>query len=174
MHDEAPASADEAEDRRVQQRLRSALTGALGLLCLGACVAIGTELVRHISAVLEARSALAARGGVGQVGGPLLTANVTLDRLLIIEALVLEPLFVVCIGFLIAFVTRSSYALSLGAFILYNVGAILFAIAVWGVGIGGSPQHTLTAALVCMIGLPIAEFGLWSLFRPGERERYLR
>ena len=175
MTDESPArepdAAAQEEARRASDRLRRVIAVALILLCALSCLVLGTELVMEVALVLEARANAGAAGGPSMV--PTIQANVTLNPLLVLEVAVVEPLFLFAAAGLVAFDRRRSWLLSIAGIVAYNLGAIGFVVFGTALDAHWSSRADLLAWVSVFIGLPIAEFALWTLFRPSERARFL-
>jgi len=165
---------DPRHEEASNERLRQVLVLALGGLALVACLAIAAELSAHLQELIQARQAASSvRNGLAPAG-PQAFANVSLRTGLVVEAVVLEPLFLASIVGLVALFRRGSFALALAGLVLFHVAALALPAFVFFADTGASRAHGMAALLVPVIGIPIAEFALWTLFRPGERERYAR
>lgn len=156
------------------ERLRRVLMVVLGGLALLACLVIASELALHLGAVIEARQAIAAARSAPPGQGPFIVANVAVNPVLVAEAILLEPLFLATLVGLWHLDRRGSFALALAGLVAFNLAAIAFGLSGLFLLSGWTRTHTLAAAMVPLLGLPLAEFALWTMFRPVERASFRR
>jgi len=160
-------------DRDGSDRLRQILTLALGGLALLGCLAIASELVREVWFVLAAQADSNGIQPMTQVG-PYVVNAVIVQPTLILEAVVLEPLFIASLIGVWSLHGRRSFWLAVAGLVAFNLAALGFVGFAHGLDAGWSRGHRLAAILVPVIGLPIAELALWAIFKPDERARYAR
>lgn len=158
------------DDDQANERLSRTLAMALGALSVIAVAVLAVELGTHLAAVIEGWGSSPARPRAS-VGLPAMSAGATLNPLLVVEAVVVEGLMALSLVGLVHLERRNSFALSLTGLIAFNVGSIAFLL--FGLYATGR-AHTVASVLVPLIGLPIAEVGLWLLFRPGVRGAFRR
>lgn len=155
------------DDEAADDRLRRVLAMALGGLCVIGIAVLGVEVVTHVTGVIEAVGS--ASRTVGPT--PVITAGSAMNLVLIAEALVVEPLFFAALVGIHQLDRRGSFALAIAGLVAFNLGAVAFFIFGWW---ADDRAHRVAAALVPLIGLPIAEVGLWALFRPGAKALFSR
>lgn len=171
--DDDPEVDTETSDIDAAARLRPALLVALTGLAVLAVAAIASELVGHVIALVEAQRELSRLQPPGSQPA-IFAAGVRLNVALVVEAAVLEPLLGLSIVGVYSLARRGSFVLALTGLVAFNLACVGLLVAGPVLGIGASPAYGLSHVVVPLIGLPIAEFALWMLFRPGEREGYRR
>ena len=171
--DEGPEVDTGTSDLDAAARLRPALLVALTGLAVLAVAAIASELIGHLLALAEAQRELSRLQPPGSQPA-IFAAGVRLNVALVLEAALLEPVLGLSIVGVYSLARRGSFVLALTGLIAFNLACVGLIVAGPLLGVGSSPSYRLSHVVVPLIGLPIAEFALWMLFRPGERARYGR